>query len=648
MKFFKKTSAEGENPVKFKKLPNWAIIAIVLGIIVALALGAYFISGAVFGKDKNAELNTYTVTRGNIQVTITGSGSIEPNDQYEITPLVKGEILASNFEEGDMVKEGDILYVIDSSDQESSMKKAQNALKQAQNAYNDALDNYADLATKSNINGTITAVYVEKGDNVNTNTKLMDVINNDTMILKIPFISQDAGKLSVGQSATVNVEGSYYSLTGRVTYIGSGSTLNSEGVQVRNVEIKVSNPGAIKKGDRATAIVGNIACNSAGTFDNSQSVTILSKASGEIVYFPYKVGDVISAGDTVMKVESTSADKQIENARINLENAEISYENTLDQMENYTIKAPISGTVIQKNSKAGDTIDNSNTSVTMAVIADMSRMTFDISIDELDIQLLKVGQKAQVTADAFKGEVFSGTVDYISIIGTTQNGVTTYPVTIVLDDAGKFLPGMNVDASIIVSESRNTLMVPVDAVQRNNIVYVKDIDAKPTEDNKDAAKKDNKPTENKQGTQNKDNKPSESNQNMPKKDANVTPSANAPQNAKENGFDPSKFAGRAPEGFKPVQVKLGINNDAFIEVLSGLKEGDIVYVQTKARTKTNQMPMMPGGMGGGMPAGGMPSGGMPSGGAQYRGPSGNTGGGMPSGGPSNRAPSGGMGGGMSR
>lgn len=639
------------------KLPKWLLITIILVLVIALAFGAYLIFFKKNNLKATDKINTFTVTRQTIQHTVTGSGAIEPNDQYEITPLVKGEILSAHFEEGDMVEKGDIMYVIDSSDQESTTKRAQNSLKQAQTSYDDALEDYNDLTVTSPVSGTVTSVYLEKGDNAGSNSKVMDVVNTDIMTLKIPFISQDADKISVGQSATVNVEGSYYSLTGKVTYIAAGASVNSEGVSVRNVEIEVENPGALEEGDKATAIIGNVACNSSGTFENSITVSILSKASGEIIYQPYRVGDVIKSGDVALKIDSTSVDKQINNAEINLESAQISYDNTLDQLDDYTITAPISGTVIQKNLKAGDTLDSSTSGSSMAVIADMSRMTFDISIDELDIQLLEVGQKATITADAFEGQTFSGTVDYISIIGTTSNGVTSYPVTIVLDDAGDLLPGMNVDATIVVSESIDALVVPVDAVQRNNIVYVKDDGSS----NKTAAEtQGEKPVDGKMPQRNNGEKPV--NGEMPQRISGEKPSENAqiPQESKgtaqaekpqqgektrQNGENkqtdkqapegnmPMNFGKNAPEGFKAVKVELGINNDAFIEILSGLKEGDVVYVQASTSSSQTQQTGFPGGMGGGMP-GGMPSG-MPGG----------MGGGMPSGG----MPSGGMrtgGGGM--
>ena len=56
-----------------------------------------------------------------------------------------------------------------------------------------------------------------------------------------------------------------------------------------------------------------------------------------------------------------------------------------------------------------------------------------MSIDELDIKKVKVGQKVEVSADAFEGQTFSGTVTNVSLESTYSNGVSTYPVTVTLE-----------------------------------------------------------------------------------------------------------------------------------------------------------------------------------------------------------------------
>ena len=264
----------------------------------------------------------------------------------------------------------------------------------------------------------------------------------------------------------------------------------------------------------------------------------------------------------------------MESSRLSLQQSQLSYQNTVQQLDDYTITAPIDGTVITKNTKVGDTLDATNGQTTLAVIYDLSYLTFDMSLDELDINQVEVGQTVEVTCDSLEDMgTIEGVVTKVSVAGTTSNGVTTYPVTVQIDNPPDgLLPGMNVDAVIVVDEATDAVAVPVSAVQRGNIVYVKDESATNTD-----------------GTM-------------------------------VNGT-------LLPDGWRAVEVETGLSDENYIEITSGIAEGDIVYVPETVRESSGEegeMGMMPGGdMGGGMPSGDMGGGGMPAGGG---------GGGMPSGG----------------
>ncbi|MBE7036152.1 MAG: HlyD family efflux transporter periplasmic adaptor subunit [Ruminococcaceae bacterium] len=547
----------------------------IIFIIIALLLVAAILF-LVFSPKKKVEkkFNIVQAQRGNVSVVISGTGTIKPIDEYQVTSLVKGEILEDTFEEGDLVEEGDLLYQIDSSDLENTLEKAQLGLQRSQLSYNQTMEDLEKLNVKSRYSGTITETYVKVGDSVNNGTKIADLIDKDTLILKLPFNAGDAATISEGSRAQVMLTNSFYTLEGTVLRVSSGSLVSADGNTVRTVEIKVQNPGAVAKGDMATAIVGDVACNGPGTFEYNLETTITAETSGKVIAMNYGKGDVISAGAVVAKLESSTSDNTRRSSELSLRDAQLSIENYNKQLENYQITAPISGTVLKKTSKAGDTLDNTNSSTVMAVIADMSTIIFEMSVDELDISKISVGQKVSVTADAVAGKPYSGYVDYVSVVGTTQNGVTTYPITVVVENPEGLIPGMNISAEIVVDSRQDVLLVPVSAVNRGNIVFVKD---------------------NGKATQT----PEPSN-------------SSAPQ-AGGNGQRSGGKSITAPEGFRAVRVETGLNDSNFVEIISGLSEGDEVYVPVTSSSGLSGIPGMGGmsGMGGGMP-GGM-GGGMPSG-----------------------------------
>lgn len=173
--------------------------AVVVGV-----LGMRFMGARKVGAAAMAVQRTATVQRMDIVSSLSSSGTLSPKDTYNITSLASGEVIQADFEEGDQVTEGQVLYVIDSSSMESELRSAQNSLERAQSSYdlaaeeyNEALEKYSDHTYKATENGYIKTLYVSEGDKVSGNTKLADIYNDKVMKLRIPFLSTDASGLSL-------------------------------------------------------------------------------------------------------------------------------------------------------------------------------------------------------------------------------------------------------------------------------------------------------------------------------------------------------------------------------------------------------------------------------------------------------------------
>jgi len=542
------------------------ILIIIIGVVI---LGGSYYGLSKASASKNTDtINTATVTKGDLTVSIEGSGVIEPIEMYNITSLATGDILQSDFEEGQEVKKGDLLYVIDTKDIDNDIKKAEVSLEKQQLSHSQTSESYSGLSVEAPISGVITECYVKKGDSVQSGTKIADIINNDYMLLEIPFNSSDATNINVGDTAHVTLENSFYETTGTVQYVSSGEIVIDSGATVSTVKIKVENPGSITNEDKATAIINNIACNSSGTFDYWEQKTITAETSGEVTNVNHTTGDKVNLGNVIVNLESDDALVALKQSELTLSDSELSLQNTKDQLDDYNITSPINGTVLEKTSKAGDTLDSDTKSTTMAVVADMSQLTFDIDVDELDIGKIEVGQEVQVTADSLEGQNFTGTISNISKIGTSTDGVATYPVTVVMEYSDDLMIGMNVNAEIVIESKKDILQIPSSALNRGNRVLVKDEDG-----------------------------------------SKAKAAAAAQEENKNKG--PAATVGDVPDGYTYITVETGISNTDYVEIVSGLEEGDIVIVPTEETTTKTQQQMIPGGsMGGEMPTGG---GGMPPG-----------------------------------
>ena len=543
-----------------KKARTWIVLAVLAAAVIGG--GTAFLNRA---KAKAAQTETaYTtasVEKRSITNSLTGSGTLEPADSYTVTTLVSGEVLSDTFEEGDTVEKGQLLYTIDSSDVSTTESQAQTSYSQAQTSYEQAVKAKYPSA---DISGTVSEVYVSNGDTVSAGTEILKISASNDLSIDFQFSYADDGAFYVGQPAKIYVNGYAGYLDGTVAQVGGSSIANGTGMKMTTVRVTAKNPGLVTGDSTASATIGNYSSYGETTIKVGTGSTVTAETSGKITGLTLMPGDSVSSGQKLCTITGDSVDNQITNAKNSLTNAKTSVENAQDRLDDYSITSPITGTVVEKTVKTGDNVGtSSNSNNTLCIIYDLSYLQMTLNIDELDIDNVEVGQTVNITSDAKEGQTFTGVVTKVSVVGTTSGGTTTYPVTVRIDDTEGLRPGMNVDAEIVLSSADDVLAIPSLAVNRGNTVLI-------TADSPSAA----------------------------------------------NALDQE-----APDGYVYVQVETGVSDDSYIEVTSGLQEGDTVaYLRAASSGSDMMMGGMPGGdMGGGMPSGG---GGMPSGG-----------GGMPSGGP---------------
>ena len=568
------------------------MLLIAAGVAVLAAGGLFWHSHrakAKMASAKAGEQKTAAATLGTLTSELTSSGTISPKDTYTITSLVEGTVLTADFEEGDQVTEGQVLYQIDASSVESDLKSSENSLARANKSYQQALEDYQEAVSdysgntyKSTRTGFIKKLNIQVGDKVGSNTDLAELYNDQTMKLKVAFLAGEAAAIPVGSQAVVTLTDTEEQLTGVVTAVSNMDEVLDGGRIVRYVTMEVENPGGLTTSHSATVTIGEFVCCSEGTFeamtDTTMKASITGNGSLEVEELLVHEGDYVTSGTPLFCIKSKDVEDildsyqdAVDQAQEKIESAQSNADNKQETYDNYTITAPISGQVITKNVKAGDKIDRSSSSSTstLAVIYDLSEVTFEMSVDELDVGRVKVGQTVNITADAIEGKTFTGKVTNISLENSQSNGVTNYPVTVTLDEVGDLLPGMNVDGTIILDQVDNALMILVDSLMRGNRVYVKD--------------------------------------------DSVT-----------------RQQGNVPAGFKAVEVETGISNDDYVQITSGLSEGDEVYVDSASGNTSTDMFQMSG-MGGPDGMGGAPGGGngwqKANGGSRGGGNGGNRGGG---------------------
>lgn len=511
-------TAEAKSGASAFAKKNWKWL---VPVVVAAAAGAVFLISGGGNKAASRDV-TYAETtpvRQDVSNSLSGTGTLNPANTYTVKSLVDGKILTGGFEEGDKVEEGDVLYTIDSSDASTNLEKASIALQQAQRSY----DKTVDLQyVRAEVDGTVSSLKVAKGDQVTSGQEVAVIRDSSKMLLNLLFPAADAANFSVGQSADVVLDGTFETLKGTITAITGTDELSTGNLLARTVTIRVNNAGGLTTAQAATASVNGVSSIASATFAYQAERTLTAQAGGTVSAINVQEGDAVSKGDILIELTGDDLTESIQSASESLRSAEISMQNQQDNMSNYTITSPISGTIIEKDAKQGDALTSGST---LCVIYDLSYLEMVINVDELQIGALSVGQKVQITADAVADKTYVGTVTRVSMKGSSSGGTTTYPITIRIDNTDGLRPGMNANAEIVVAEANNALVVPNAAVIRGGYVLV----------------------------------------------SKKSPSA---ANAVED-MD-------APEGYVYVKVETGVSDDSYTEIKSGLQEDDTVAYDTSS------------------------------------------------------------------
>ena len=504
-------AAAGKGPVPFLK-KNWKWLVPVVCVAVA---GGVFLLRPQQAKPASVDAS-YTEAapeRRDVTNTLSGTGTLNPANTYTVKSLVEGKVLTGTIEEGDIVEESNVLYTIDSSDASTNFEKAEIAMQQAQRSYDKVVDRQY---VRAEVAGVVSSLKVTKGDEVTSGQEVAVIRDSSKMLLTLEFPAADAANFSVGQSAAVTLDGTFEQLDGTVTSVSGTDALSAGNLLTRTVIITVKNAGGLTTAQAATASINGVSSIGSATFAYQAERTLTAQASGTVTSINVQEGSEVAKDDIILGLSGDDLTESIQSASESLRSAEISMQNLQDAMNNYTITAPISGTIIEKDAKVGDAVKAGDT---LCIVYDLSYLEMSINVDELQISSISVGQQVQITADAVPDKTYVGTVTRVSMKGTSNGGTTTYPVTIRIDDTDGLRPGMNANAEIVVAKADNALVVPNAAVVRGSYVLV-------TQDSPSAANADT--------------------------------------------------TMEAPEGFVYVPVKTGVSDDDYTQIVSGIQEGDTI------------------------------------------------------------------------
>ncbi|MBU3190630.1 HlyD family efflux transporter periplasmic adaptor subunit [Clostridium bowmanii] len=439
-----------------------------------------FIQNKFFAKKVAIKQNTTIAEKGNLKVIVSGSGPIYFTNSSIIYSKIGATVTKVNYKEGDSVKAGDIIYELDDTDAQTALNSDSNSFKQNQISASTSNDAVSDLSIKAPFTGLVSDILVKQGDTVSKGGTVFTIADTTKLKVLLTYNASSAGKIAIGQTANVYLTSLMQSVSGNVTYISNQTTATSAGGKLYTVEIQINNPGAVVEGMTASADIsatgGVISSTGTAELNYIKKQLVTSSTGGTVESISIKQNQKVSSGQALIKMSSDEIARAKENSDLQLESAQSQMALKTKQLDYYKIIAPINGVITKMTNKVGDTIKAGDE---LSDVSDPTQMEFDIPVDELAIAKLKVGQDTSITVDALPATTetpVKGAVSKIAVTGTSESGVTTFVVTVkVNDNLDKLKGGMNANGEILVSNKENVLNLPIEAITTTDgksFVYV--------------------------------------------------------------------------------------------------------------------------------------------------------------------------------
>ncbi len=566
------------------------ILLIIMFIIIASGTYYFYNKDQKTKKAKQIFYVVSSVEKGNIISSISGIGQVSDSNQVDLKSKVSGEITYLNLKSGQTIKEGQVLVRIDSKDAQKivrdaktslesaqlsleklkksaeglSLIQAQNSLDQAKESKQKAQDNieksYEDAYNAiSNAFLDMPTIMTDLDDILYSN----DIGRSETSIgqgqdnssaLMNSTISSDRDKLEVFQDTAERD----YSIARPKYNTNFNNYKNSTRYSSKEtVEILLAETIETTKSISQAAKSENNYLDAWVDYRTQRDLEIFAKVSEYQTDLSSNIGSINSHLSSLMSISRSlqdykealvNADRTITEKteslkdlvsgtdpldiraqEISVAQKQYALNDAYEQLADYTIKSPFDGTVADVSLKKGDETSSATSIATLIT----GNQIAEISLNEVDISNIKIEQKAILTFDAIEDFSITGKIAEVSSIGESNSSVVSYNVKIAFDTQDERIKsGMSVGASIIIDSRQDVIVVPSGAVKtKNNIKYVE----------------------------------------MPDENSSVSDSTGI-------------FLTKTP---KQQTIETGLADDSSIEIISGVKEGDLIITKTINSSKSS-------------------------------------------------------------
>jgi RND family efflux transporter MFP subunit len=517
----------GQSKGQRRGLKTSQVVMLAVAFFVSIAIGYAGFQQFSPAAAATTQASTFTVRRGTLASTISMTGSVSAVSQANLAFGSDGKLTTLNVKVGDLVKKGDLLAQIETSDLELSVAQAEVSLEQAKLALSDlkAGPKEAKLAaTKASYDSAVTKLNELKAKPKEADVAAAKVKVTDA---EVAFANAKDNLVVTQKSSTVSAAVSDAQNEHNFYEIAYGKALeryNRKEISSYDLDLAWDKLMRAKEKLSTAEVTASKALRAAeNDVKDAEQALAVAKTNLTDVLKGATEEELKSAEATMLSAKNTyeetvegSSSTDIAAQDVQVRSAEATLKQKQLLLEKAKLVAPFDGVIDTIKFSVGEQVEASSTVITMV---NLDKFRVEAKVGESNVAKLSQGQTANVTLDALAGQSLTAKVVSIGYIATNSSGVVSYPVILELDPTkAKVRPGMTATLVIEVSRSENALMVYGKAIKtagKDRVVQVL-----------------------------------------------------------VNGQPETRT------------VTTGISNDQYIEVKEGLNEGDVVVIPTTAKSAT--------------------------------------------------------------
>lgn len=494
---------------------------IMIIVIVAVVLGGGYYSYRQLAPPPEEEAQgpvyaTQEVVRGDIEVSVEATGSLNPADHGAIRiPGGRGPMTAnavSNYiidevlvEEGDEVKKGQVLLRLSAPDLVTNIETLQEQLEADKEYLADMMGvpvselhniNPAQgITLRAPISGRVQGLSVKEGEELIQGEIVARIVDDSRFRMTAKLTPGEFQRVSEGDLAVLRFDEFGSLIKARVTDVNpspipvpsseledalyAGGNYEEDQYQLTYwITLEAENPGLVRPGMRAQ--VGLVKQEDAGDASEDIDVTrvswlryyskveryvdeetILSRADAIATKVFVHEMETVEKGDPIVSLAGEDAREKIETKLDEIREQEMELQKLRSQLEQLEVTASMDGIVAYIDAEPGQSIEPGRY---VGSVYTTSNMRMWVEVDDVDVLLVRQGAPVKVTVDALPGKTFEGEVTHVSTMGRDQNGIARFQVNIKVKGGPELRPGMQAKAHIEAGSAEDVLLVPLEAI----------------------------------------------------------------------------------------------------------------------------------------------------------------------------------------